>query len=243
MEQPLWGAWLELPTYVGEGGMDPFQRSNGGISSDFWYNEQDNPASLEHANNFVRMIHAREIDAVVNNFDWSICRGKKLVDIGGHHGQLICAIAKKEPEIDCYCLDLPDVISRAPKANNEYAHMIPGDVFDPSTIPLSDAILMKHFLDKCMWNEEETINILQTCYKSLNPKGFVVVADAALPDFGQAKGDNELQLYMDALYMLVGREGQRTELEWRRLANLSGFEKVHFQTTKVPSCSLIVMEK
>jgi hypothetical protein len=121
MEQPLWDAWLELPNYIKEGTTSsslPFDRANGGVSSDFYYNAQDHPESLKHANDFVRLIHDNEIQAVVNGFDWASLANKnsnqRLVDIGGHHGKVIGAIAQKNPSLDCVCLDLPEVIASAP---------------------------------------------------------------------------------------------------------------------------------
>jgi hypothetical protein len=244
LERPLWDSWLGLTDYIveGETSMVPFERANDGISSDFWYNKDDHPKSLEHANNFVRLVHKKEIEAVVTKFDWSTLDGKKLVDIGGHHGQLVNAIHDKIPGIDCYSLDLPNVISNAPKTDQ--ITLVPGDVFDPSTIPSCDAILMKHFLDRCMWEDEETIKILQNCGKALDSttQGILIIAEAVLPDYGESNKDNELQLYMDALYMLVGREGQRRCSEWKELANQAGFDMVDIINTDVPSISLICLK-
>jgi isoliquiritigenin 2'-O-methyltransferase len=244
MERPLWDTWLELPEYIlgDRGDLDsPFSMANGGRSSDYWYNEQDHPESLIHANNFVRLIHAHEIDAVVNAFDWTIFRDKILVDIGGHYGNLATVIAEREPKIDCYCLDLPNVISKAPEKDN--VSFLPGNIFDVATIPSCDVILMKHFLDRCMWNDNETIQILLNCHCALNPNGRLIIAEAVLPSYGTVSEDNSFPLYMDALYMLVGREGQRTESEWATLARQSSFKIKYIQQTRVPSCSLIVLEK
>mmetsp|Transcript_57788 Transcript_57788/g.65584 ORF Transcript_57788/g.65584 Transcript_57788/m.65584 type:complete len:162 (+) Transcript_57788:115-600(+) len=158
--------------------------------------------------------------------------------------------------------------------------MIPGNVLDtnPSTIPSDcDAIFMKHFLDRCMWNEEETIQILQACSKALitndnnNNKnndtttctnGRIIIADAVLPDVGYQQqknnninntnnvinnntnhSNNELSLHLDALYMLVGRERQRTKQEWTTLAKAANLTIVQVQYTTIPSCSIIVLEK
>lgn len=246
MERPLWDAWLELPPFIVEGGKSPypFDRANDGISSDWWYNAQDHPDSLKHANDFVKLIHKAEVEAVANGFDWSICRGKRLVDIGGHHGQLIGAIHAMEPSIECFCLDLPQVIACAPKDPERRVKLVPGNVFDPTTIPPCDVILMKHFLDRCMWDDDETITILKSCYNALHDiNGIVIIAEAVLPDYGTVNSDNSLQLSMDALYMLVGRAGQRTVTEWKHLADASDFKIDRIEFTSVPSSSLIILKK
>jgi isoliquiritigenin 2'-O-methyltransferase len=244
MERPLWISWLELPDYImGLGGDDdsPFSMANGGKSSDYWYDEHDHPESLICANNFVRLIHTHETDAVVNGFDWTVFRHKTLVDVGGHYGGMASAIAEREPMIDCFCLDLPGVISKAPKKDN--ISFIPGNVFDVATIPSCDVILMKHFLDRCMWNDRDTIQILMNCHRALNPNGTLIIAEAVLPSYGTVTEDNSFPLFMDALYMLVGRESQRTETEWMTLARQSSFKIKYIQPTATPSCSLIVLGK
>jgi hypothetical protein len=94
-----------------------------------------------------------------------------------------------------------------------------------------------------MWSEDETIQILRNCHDALRPGGTLVIAEAVLPNHGNATPDNYLPLYMDALYMLVGREGQRTEIEWETLAREASFSINQITQTSVPSCSLIELTK
>jgi hypothetical protein len=276
MERPLWNAWLELPDYIrgggggeGEGGGKnseslPFDRANGGVSSDFYYNEKDHPESLHHANTFVRWIHEQEVEAVVHGYDWSansLVNNPTLVDIGGHFGTVLAAIAKQHPTVNCVSLDLPEVIASAPRAPPG-VKLVGGNVMDPSTIPTCDTILLKHFLDRCMWTEDETVQILQSCHAALrnDAGGRVIIAEAVLPNIGEygrsrtkdAKNSHHsinipppttTTLSMDALYMLVGREGQRTAAEWDQLASRAGFRIERITPTSVPSCFLLVLEQ
>mmetsp|Transcript_23168 Transcript_23168/g.54951 ORF Transcript_23168/g.54951 Transcript_23168/m.54951 type:complete len:578 (-) Transcript_23168:11-1744(-) len=255
----------------------PFERANDGISSDYWYNKEDHPESLFHANQFVKLIHQMELQAVVDGYDWSSnCLDQhkqgqqnptqRIVDIGGHHGQLLTAIASstmaKAPDasVEWFSLDLPNVIDRAgpqskPSPSSSVSPLVTlvkGDVFDTTTIPSNcDTIIMKHFLDRCMWSQDETIQILQSCHAALttsseaptqsSPKR-VIIAEAILPDYGQVTSqNNQLSLYLDGMYSIVGRERQRTLREWTNLATTTGFvvESVHH--TNVPSCSILVL--
>lgn len=242
MEEPLWKSWLELPGYIkGEEGL-PFDRANGGVSSDFYYNAQDHPESLQVANDFVRMIYNGEIDAILHGFDWGSLSGKTVIDVGGHHGKVIGAVANKFPTINCKCLDLPEVIASA-TAPPSGVELIGGSIFDPSSIPQCDVILMKHFLDRCMWDEKQSVEILQTCHSVLPPDGIVLIGEAVVPDVAKADDSNQLQLYMDALYLIVGRERQRTESEWANLASKAGFQIEKVTATSSPSCYMIVLTK
>jgi len=262
MEEPLWDSWLELSDYIREGGVEdtdsnmlPFERANNGISSDYWYNKNDHPESLKNANEFVHLIHDHEVQAVVNGLNWSYYKNQRLVDVAGNNGKLAEAIAAFEPTLQCSCLDLPSVVESVPSDKvPRNVKLIPGNVFNPETIPDCEVILMKHFCDRCMWSDDQTIEILQSCKTVLQrssdnvspseerTRRKIVIADAVVPDCGRVNETNQLQLYLDALYMLVGRERQRTRSEWKYLAQAAGLTLSGVIDTGVPSCSLIVLE-
>ena len=197
-----------------------------------------------------------------------------LLDIGGYNGKVLDAIATQYPSIECKCLDLPHVIEQIKENNRKKpssstrstikespVELIGGDIFaDLSTLPNDcNVILMKHFLDRCMWNDKETLQILHTCYKLLPPaneKNCLVLAEAVIPDpgsFQDSNGDKindpvfqmqrKMQLTLDAIYMYVGRERQRTRSEWVALANEANFVLDEIIHTGLPTCSLLVLHK
>ena len=249
MERPLWTSWLYLPEYIKgslEKGnnLDPFERANG-QSSDYYYNAKTEPRSLQHANDFVRFISDTEIEGIVTSLDWSQFAGKAILDVGGYNGKVLDAIDASTPDVNfksMKCLDLPQVIEGI-KQKHTNVELIAGDILDASTVPAADVILLKHFLDRCMWNEEETVMILTACHQKIPSDGQVIVAEAVIPDFGQAQETNRLEIALDALYMLVGRERQRTEKEWENLAYKSGFRIEEIIRTISASSSLIVLTK
>jgi len=240
-EPALWNSWLHLSDYViGKGGLNdllPFDRANG-MSSDKYYGH-DNMESLRIANDFVRFISDGEITAIVDGFDWMMLSGKTLVDVGGHNGKVIGAVAAKFPTIQCLCLDLPEVITSVadPPPGVTY---VGGDVMNPSTIPKCDAIFMKHILDKSMWDEKESEAILKSCHAVLPRDGKVIIAEAVLPNVGQGQGS--VQLLMDVQFLLVGRKGQRAECEWDNLATKTGFKIENIIQSSV-SCYILVLTK
>lgn len=249
MEEPLWNAWLSLPEYIqgtlkDEKNLDPFERANG-ISSDYYYNAEDHPESLKFANDFVRFVSDSEIHNIATCIDWSQYEGKTILDIGGHNGKVLEAVAASlhhSNNIDFKCLDLPNIIDGI-EQTSEFVDLIGGNILDESTVPPADVIVMKHFLDRCMWDEEQTLNILKTCHDKIPDDGRVILGEAVIPDCSQAKPSSRLEISLDALYMLVGRERQRTESEWRALADASGFTIDEIMKTSSPTCSLIVMKK
>ena len=254
METPLWNAWAELPDYiVGDSavGQDteesgrarkevlPFEKANGMSSDEFYC--QDNAESLKNANAFVRYISNEEEKAVLSGFNWAKLSGKTLLDVGGHKGKVMSLIASKYPEIKCISFDLPEVISSATAP--EGVELFGGDIFQ-GDLPSCDAIFMKHFLDKVMWDETQTIQILSSCRDALPDGGHVIIAEAVLPDdCSSATGTNRLHLYIDVLFLLVGREAARTESEWSDLAEKAGLRVDWITATSAPSCYIIVLIK
>ena len=247
MEKPLWNAWSELPDYISgndahqEEDSDrlPFERANG-LSSDEYYCT-DNAESLQHANDFVRYISNGEEEAVLAGYDWSSLSGKTVVDVGGHQGKIMALIAKKYSDIKCMCFDLPEVVAAATAPNA--VELVGGDIFD-GNLPPCDIIFMKHFLDKCMWNEEQTVQILISCRDALPKDGKIIIAEAVLPDDAtNASGTNRLHLFIDVLFLLVGRDAARTEGEWATVAEMAGLRIDTITATASPSCYMIVMSK
>lgn len=249
MEKPLHDSWYQLPDHIMGNPIDPFEQANK-VSSDFFYNKKDNPQSLIYANDFVKLISDSEINSIINYYDWSMLEGKTVVDIGGYNGKVMGAIASHFPRVNLTlkCLDLPQVIesfdkSKIPKG----VELIQGDIMKPSTIPKCDVIFMKHFLDRCMWTEQETVDILKTCAEAVSSGlGMVILGEAVIPSaidesLVHESYEEELSLSLDSLYMLVGRERQRTKLEWKWLAEKANLTLNDVIFTSSPSCSLIIL--
>jgi hypothetical protein len=248
MEKQLNDSWYELPEHIMGNQLNPFEITNK-VSSDFFYNERDNPQSLKHANDFVKLISDLEIKSIVQHYDWSALDGKTIVDVGGYNGKVMGAIASYYSDVNLQLksLDLPDVIARIDKSSvPKGVELIEGDVMKPSTIPQCDVIFMKHFLDRCMWNESESVEILKTCSDAVSHKhGMIILGEAVIPsandDYTISRANRGTRLSMDALYLLVGRERQRTSLEWKKLAEKANLNLSAIIPTSSPSCYLIVL--
>jgi hypothetical protein len=245
LEDPLWNVGQNLTQYVrGDDeavGKDPFTLRNG-MSSDFYYNRNQRPQSLQYANDFVRFVSDSEINAIVHGgIQWSKYDNKVILDIGGFNGKVMSALHYQYPNLICKCLDLPEVIGSI-NQKPRHVELIPGNILDPSSIPTCDVIILKHFLDRSMWNEKETECIIKTCYDVLPNDGVVIVFDAVIPD-AKEEGGKAMQLSLDFIYMLVGRQRQRRRDEWRILAEKTGFIIKEFIDTHIPTCSAIVLTK
>lgn len=218
-DKPLWDAWSALPDYVaGRVAETPFESANGMTFVEFM---RRNPQSAVPYSEFVRFVSAGEIPALLDAFDWESLSGSTVVDVGGGHGAFMTAVADRFPSIDCVNLDLPEVVAEAPVPRAGVRHL-GGDMFDPSTIPPCDTIVMKHVLAD--WDDKDCVAILTSCRSALPDHGRVVIAEVSLPDGEEANRPEQTQVFVDTLLMLAGNRGERTKSRWAKLAAAAGFE-------------------
>jgi hypothetical protein len=265
-ELPLWNAWSELPDYVAgkcsslvdltlddvgsrksfQSNLPPFDRANGMSASDFY---EKNAASCSHRNAVARYASSKEITSILNAMQCSSVlnesnlAGKTVVDVGGGYGDLIHAIESSMPTVgQCYCLDLPDVIDDAILTNNKIiAKLVPGNMFDPSTIPPCDFIFTKHVL--CDFSDKDVVSALQSFHKSLSSGGKLVIMDAVLPNGGDLNGKWNPAVSFDVLLMLTGRRGERSRVEWSNLGRMAGFVLEDVLSTSSVTVDLAVLSR
>ena len=194
----------------------------------------------------MRFVGRTEVPAILGAYDWAavgLQGSGTVVDIGGGYGELSEALHLAHPKLRCINFDLPGVIAEAP-AREGVSH-VAGDMFDTSTIPECDVILMKHVLAD--WSDEDAARALRACATALatapagEPRGRIVVADLALPAGQAANGSGHINLRVDALLALMGNRGERTTTRWQSVAAAAGLEVEAFVETPSPSIGLVVL--
>jgi hypothetical protein len=159
-----------------------------------------------------------EIPAVVAGYDFSGIR--KLVDVAGGHGTLLCAVLKANPEMTGVLFDMPTVIDGARKTIEGEGLAgrckVSGGDFFQSLPAGADAYMMKHIIHD--WDDDRCVRILQNVRSAMAPGGKVLILDTVIqpgnhPDFAKL-----LDL---AMLAISGRE--RTEQQFSDLLSRAGF--------------------
>lgn len=133
-----------------------------------------------------------------------------VIDVGGGLGSLVTAVLRRQPHIKGTLFDLPYMEEPAKEflsmqGVGDRCRFVSGDFFE-SVPEGGDLHIIKWIIHD--WNDEQAIEILSNCRKSIEPDGKVVLVEQVLAD-GNAPCHGKS---MDML-MLLMEQGRERKLE------------------------------
>ena len=171
----LYKYWHDLPEALRTGKAQSEVKNNGKHLFETMY---EDPEKLYDFCKAMQSLSRDNFRKFVELYDFEDT--KTHLDIGGSLGVLCDEILKKNPELDCSSLDLPNVTKLAVKERlNEKTNYIPGDMFK-SELQSYDSISLGLILHD--WNLEDKKKILKRCYESLNEGGRLIVIENIIDD-------------------------------------------------------------
>lgn len=167
---------------------------------------------------------------ILEDYAWGEVRDSTVLDIGGGGGALIASLLRKYENMRGAVFDLPSVIEhitgffepggqfedlgpRVPKGN-----LIVGDFL--KSVPAFEVYTMKWVLHD--WKDEDALRILRNIRTAIipGPRSRLVVLESILS--GGRMG--RLSRYGDINMMMTANGQERTEKQWRELAEISGWK-------------------
>jgi hypothetical protein len=219
-------AWEEF-LYSIRTGERAFDRRFGKTAWEFF---AENPENARIFNNAMTGTTAMITEGVLGAYDFSELR--RVVDVGGGHGELLASILKTNPRATGVLFDAPQVVSGA-GARLEAAgvagrcEIVGGDFFE--SVPAgADAYTMKWILHD--WDDEQSTRILKNIRRASTDDGRLLVIEAVIPAGDEPHFGKFIDLNM--LVMTGGRE--RTEEEFRALFAAAGFRLTRVVPTPSP---------
>lgn len=146
---------------------------------------------------------------------------RKLIDVGGGHGQLVTAILDRNPVAEGVVFDTPDVIA---EATVTIAHAglatrcqcIAGDFF--TSVPAGgDCYLLRSVIHN--WDDAQARTILTRCREAIDSAGRLLLFEIVMPDSDDPHPAKTFDWVM--MTCVGGRE--RTEAEYAALLSGAGF--------------------
>lgn len=206
----LWAAWGHLGHSV-RTGENAFRAVHG---VDAWTHRQSAPEENAIFNQTMTMQTSVIATAVAEACDFTGL--STVVDVGGGQGILLEAVLARHPHLSGTVFDQAHVVASQP-SSSAFAprwSAVGGSFFEE--VPAADAYLLKSILHD--WPDQECVDILETCRRSLRPSGIVLVVETVLgrPGFETEAAFSDINM----LVMPGGRE--RTEQQYAVLFEAAG---------------------
>lgn len=163
---------------------------------------------------------------IVASIDFNGAR--RVLDVGGGAGGLLCAVLDANPELEGAVMDLDNARATAGKVFAERgladrASFASGSFFD-EPLPPADVYLMKNVIHD--WDDEHSHRILVNCRETMPEGARLLIVEAPLPEEPE-RSNSFLDWFMAFadLNVLVNNGGrERTEAQYRALVSAAGME-------------------
>jgi len=219
-------AWGNLLHSVGTGEI-AFDHTFG---MDIWKYFAGHPDNAKIFNDAMSGMTAQANEALHAAYDFAGIN--TLVDIGGGHGGLLTSILRRNPQMHGILFDSPLVIDGARESVQrsdvaQRCELVGGNFFE--SVPSGgDAHILKWIIHD--WDDEKSLVILRNSHRALGENGKLILVEAVVPPGSELHFSKFMDLNM--LVMTGGHE--RTEEEFRRLYEASGFRLNRIVPTESP---------
>ena len=189
------------------------------------------PRESEVFNHAMTSFSSVEVPAALEVYDFSGIG--TLVDIAGGHGQMICTVLQKYPQMRGILTDLDHVLAGAAqairRAGLEDRCTLQTCDFFHSAPAGGDAYIMKHIIHD--WDDPRALTILRNIHIAMGEKkGKVILLEMVLPPGNDPHPAKFLDIEM--LTMVSGRE--RSEADFAELFQRAGFKLTRIVPTRMP---------
>lgn len=203
-DQMFWATTHEITAILRAGQSSSFDQIFGMKIDDYFALK---PETEELFYDGIEKVSEAENPLVAQSYDFP--EHATVVDVGGRFGGFLLAALRaypglhgvlfdQDPMLRRHRLDVPDLAGRW--------ETVSGDFF--AEVPAADVYIIKRNLHAL--SDEDSIRVLRTCRRSLNPGGRVLVIDAIIPPGDTPHPSRCMDLMMLANH--VGKERTRAEL-------------------------------
>ena len=161
-------------------------------------------------------------EAFANAIDFSGVR--RVVDVGGGYGQLLCSVLAAWPAVRGVLFDMAHAtVALAPHFGDAgvagRCELVTGSFFD--AVPEgADAYFLKSILHD--WDDERCLVILRTCRRAMHPEACLIVVERIASASARPTLHDQLVARADLNMMIANGGCERTEAEYRQLLAAAG---------------------
>lgn len=216
--QGVWQAWGRLTDCIRTGKMAWSHGNGAGESGTEVFDAMaSDPAAAAIFHQAMVELTRGVAPGIVQVMDWGGVR--RVVDVGGGYGALLCAILEARPEIEGIVFDLENARGGAlemfaARGVAERASFVAGSFFDVPP-PAADLYVLKSVIHD--WDDARSLRILGRCREVMDDRARLVVVEPPAP-VARGSGASEWIMTFSDINMLVNTGGrERTADEYRAL--------------------------
>jgi trans-aconitate methyltransferase len=127
-----------------------------------------------------------------DGYPWESLSSGTVVDLGGSHGDVAFALARKYPQLNIIVQELPEVVKNAKKEAGLNVTFMAHDFFDEQPIEGADVYLFRWTLHN--WPDNYCVKMLKALVPALKKDARVLVMDFVMPPPNMLPNELERQL-------------------------------------------------
>ncbi|KFZ23080.1 hypothetical protein V502_02442 [Pseudogymnoascus sp. VKM F-4520 (FW-2644)] len=187
-----------------------------------------------------------EVEFFVDNYDWNSINEKAgtVVDVGGSHGFVSAAIAKKFDKIKFVVEDLPKALATAPKFEGDLAERITFkdyDYFTPQPVKGADVYFYRWIIHNT--SDKYAIKILQSLVPGLKKGARIVINDHCLPEPNtESPWDEKIIRTMDLVMLSLINAQERSKEEFETIFHTANPNFRFLGVTRPAGCRMSIVE-
>ncbi|KAN0025873.1 hypothetical protein ACTFIU_001635 [Dictyostelium citrinum] len=198
-----------------------------------WWDLIKRPGEEEFFKNTMKVSSGDAIKGALNYIDFN--QFKKIVDIGGSHGQFVGEILEKFPNCNGVNFDMESFFQGAGELyKNPRLEHKSGNFLE--SVPEGDCYILKRILHD--WKDDDCIKILETIGKSILPGGKVFIFDCIIDPKNYIKG----HLYLDIMMFHFFGAEEKTIQQFTNITEKAGF-KIDRVVDEIPNYCIIISKK
>jgi orsellinic acid C2-O-methyltransferase len=163
---------------------------------------------------------------------------RRLIDVGGGHGELVIQLLVAYPALRAVVFDLPHAVGLAAARIDaaglgERSECVAGSFLE--AVPAgADAYVLKSVVHN--WNDEDALRILKNCRRAMAVDGRLMLVERVKPRRAGRSALDQALARTD-LNMLIGVGGrERSRRQFHTLLRNAGFDSVRFSPTAMELC-------
>jgi len=123
-----------------------------------------------------------ELHHIVEHELWSSIGNGVVVDVGGSHGDVMIALAKRHPSLNLIVQDLSSTIQSRPSvpSHGKNVKFMSHDFFTEQPVKNADIYYFRWIFHN--WSNGYSLRILRNLIPALKPQSKIVINDACLPE-------------------------------------------------------------